>query len=449
MDIQSKNKKIISNINYYLLLILACGPIIQFFVGIITPDSNFELLFYIWGFVFLIVYAISFVVKAKNIKIMKVKEKLVITMIILTFVCLVCVLISGFVKHFAINNLQILLYVFLFISVLLLDKKQSKVFLIVLIANFALSCLLGIMDPNGYVIPGFSSNHVASALFFVHANYSQAIAALLIVIVYHMMIKEKNPILSFMYVLFFVIIGLHMFLNSSSAGISCVFVILVINIIVDWIRTKKFPLKVFLVFLSYVSFAFLIELYPNIYNLRTGHYNYFIEVVDVFDNIFGTNLTKSWFNIEYVPGSNGWERDKLLANSIATVWGNSSMSFGERLINNLFGLGGGTLHTLRPHNMFVGGWVDFGLIFAISLYSLFIVGIIYIAKKAGKRIYEVLPYIYAMIAYLIATMFGSMLVYHFIYFVAIFALAFNKVKENITLEDKRIGYQILNEDKEN
>lgn len=445
MNPQTKHKTILSQINFGLLLFLACGPMLEFFFAIITPECGIEIFFYTWGFLFLLVCVTYFIINAKNIKILKKKEKMVMAMIVLTAVCLICVLISGFVTHFAINNLQFLLYIMLFISVLLLEKKQTKPFLIIMISNFVLSCLLGIMDPTQYVIPGFSPIYVSTSMFFVHANYAQAIAAMLIIIVYLMMIREKNPIWSTMFVFFFVIIGLYMFLNSSSAGISCVFVIIIANIIVDWIRTKKFPLKMFLVLLSYISFAFLIELYPNIYNIRTGHYNYFIELIDVFDNIFGTNLTKDWFNIDFVPGSNGWERDKLLANSIATVWGNSSMSFGQRLLNNLFGLGGGTLHILRPHNMFVGAWVDFGIVFAISLYAIIILGIIYILKKSKNKD-SVMPYVYAMLAYLIALMFGSFLVYHFIYFVFIFGLAFNKVKIDDILEQKKIGYQILHKE---
>ncbi len=447
--ISKENKdKVFSNINYYLLLFLACGPIIFLFISILFSDASIDTLFYICSFLFVVVFVIYFVLTVQNLKFGKIKDKLVLTMVILLTIGLTCVLISTFIRGYIINALQILMYVMLFFSVLMLNKKQTKVFLFILISNFALSCLLGIMDPTGYVVPGFQSNHVQSSLFFFHSNYSQAIAVMLIVLTYHLLLKEKNPILTTFYAIYFVLIGLHMFINSSSVGITCVFLIMITNIIVDWIRTKKFPLRLFLIFLTYTSFAFLVELYPGIYYLRSAHYNYFIEMFDVFDNIFGTNLTKEWFNIDFVPGSNGWERDSLLVESIAAVWGNSSMGFGERLVNILFGLGGGHIHILRPHNMFVGAWVDFGIIFAISLYAIIILGLVYVIRKFKHNINDIMPYVYATIGYLFVTMFGSMIVYHFMYFVIVFALMLNTTKRNHLIEQKRIGYKILHSEEE-
>ena len=401
---QTTKNQIFSNINFYLLLFLACGPVLFMLLSMITKTS-IDTIFYVWGILFVIFYAIYFVLNLKDIKVKKIKDKLLLTLAIFLIVGLTFVLISSFVKRMSISALQMFLYALLFFSVLMLKKEQSKIFLFILISNFALACLFGIMDPTNYCIPGFNPDCVDSSLFFFHANYSQAIAAILIIILYHLMIKEKNKILATVYVFYFVIIGLWMFLNSSSVGITAVFLIMLANIVIDWIRTKKFPIKVFLVFLAYIGFAFLIELYPNIYNLRTAHYNYFIEVIDVFDNIFGTNLTKTWFGIESVPGSNGWERGSLLWGAIAAVWGNGSMGFGERLINNLFGLGGGSLSELRPHNMFVGGWVDFGIVFAICHYAIIILGLVFLIKNIKHAAEDIVPYIYAIIAYLFVTMF--------------------------------------------
>ena len=447
MIIKTKKDRIFSNINYVLLLCLACNPILCLLFSCFLSDVTDHIFFYIWTIISFFVFITYFLLNIKDFKIKKAKDKLVLSMTILLCVCLFCVVISSFLHPVTVNDLNIFMYAMLFFSILLLQKNQTKVFLFILISNFVLGCLFSIMDPTNYFVPGFQRESVPSSSFFSHANYSQAISVLLIIITYHLMLKEKNKILSTVYVFYFIIMGLFMFINSSFVGISCVFLILITEFIVNWIRNKKFPLKLLLIFLSYVSFAFIVELYPNIHGIRSGQYNYFVELIDVFDNIFGTNLTKGLFGVENVPGSDGWSRTSLITGAISAMF---SGSFGQILCNNLFGLGGGNVHILRPHNMFVGAWVDFGIIFAICLYAIFIIGIIYIIKKSKNNLDEIMPYVYAIIAYIIAMCFGSIIICHYMYFIAIFALAFNKSNEEKEemIEQKQVGYKILHKEKE-
>ena len=440
---------IFSKINYYLLLFLACSPMLTLISSLIFGYTIFYVFFEIETILFGLTYIFYFIVNAKSIKIKKPKDKLLFAMLILMIISFVCLVVSSFVTHIAINNLLAFLYVLLFFSVLMLKKDQAKVFLFLLIANFAFSCLLGIIDPTNYVFPGFSADSVPSSLFFFHSNYSQAISVLLIILTYNILLKEKNKILIICYALFFVLIGIHMFLNGSSAGISAVLLAIIVQFIVLWVKNKKFPIKLFFVLLAFVAFSFLIELYPNIQNLRSSQYNYFVEMIATFDNIFGTNLTQALFNIDFVPGSDGWNRTDLMKNSLWAACGGNETNFGEKLLCILFGLGGGSIHEIGTHNLFVGTWVDFGILFAISNYSIYVCGIIFLIKNLKINYYGILPYIFSIFAYLFATLFLSLIVYHYIYFVIVFALAINKVKneKQELLEKKQNLYKLIKEHK--
>lgn len=423
MTYQTQSKKTtFIKLNYSLLILLACSPLLTFIFSIFFKNQiRVTDFFYFWGALFACLYIIYFLFDLKNFKIKKIKSKLLSGMTILTIVALVFVVISACLSVITINYLDIFFYVFLFISVLYLEKRHIKNFLFILISNVIFACILSFMDPTNYFIPGFWPEYSDYGSFFWQINYAQTISALCLILTIHLLLKEKQKLMICVYILYFCVLSLFMFLNSSSVGITAIILVLFVELIFLWIKNKKFPFKLFLIFLSFLSFGFIVELNQNLGRFDNLHQNYYLEMIAVFDNIFGTHLLQDIFNIASIPSATGWDRGELLTNSIITVWGNGDQSFWERLLNNLFGLGGGNIHLLRPHNMFVGHWVDFGLPFAIIHLSIVILGIIY-AIKNSKNL-NVMPFALCIFAYLFITLFGSMIVVHYIYFIILFALA--------------------------
>ena len=427
---QSKKTTFIK-LNYSLLILLACSPLLTFFFSIFFKNQiRVTDFFYFWGALFVCLCIIYFLFDLKNIKFKKIKSKLLTIMAILTIIALVLVVISACLSKITINYLDIFFYVFLFISVLFLEKHHIKTFLFILISNVVFGCVLSFMDPTNYFIPGFFPEYSDYGSFFWQINYAQTVSALCLLLTIHLLLKEKQKFMICVYIVYFCILSLFMFLNSSSVGITAIILVLFVELIFLWIKNKKFPIKLFLLFLSFLSFGFIVELNQNLGRFDNLHQNYYLEMIAVFDNIFGTHLLQDIFNIDSIPSASGWERGELLTNSILTMWGNGDQSFWERLLNNLFGLGGGNIHLLRPHNMFVGHWVDFGLPFAFIHLTIVILGIIYAIKNSKKL--NVMPFVICIFVYLFITLFGSMIIVHYIYFMIIFAIAIRLASLNQT-----------------
>ena len=167
--------------------------------------------------------------------------------------------------------------------------------------------------------------------------------------------------------------------------------------------------------LSLIPICFLVDLIPEIKLIRSCKYNYFIECVAVFDNIFNTKILKM-FNINYVAGADGWDRNKLLLNSLKHIVTSAKVF--------IFGSGAGTVFEFRPHNPIVSLWLDFGIIVPICYISLLVLLFKKIIKLkfSKKRFYLSI----LIITFLISTALSSLLFYtYFIFMIFLSALIKN------------------------
>ena len=418
-----KNKdQILSKLNFSLAILLACFPFITFLYSFLFQiEEHFP--FLEW-FILYICYLIIYVaLNYKNLFKKKIKSKLEKWILWLSVIALCLVFITPiFNGVLTVNNLEFLWYVLVFLCLIKLKKDQLKIFVEILFFSLAFSCLLGIIDPLCLFMPGFHYGWQHS-LFFYQQNYSSTIIAMAIIAISNILLREKNKLKISLYISYLVLMFLFMFLNGSFAGITSVFIIFVFEFIFLSVKNKKLNWKFILLFLGFATASFTVELYPNIQNIRTCEYNYFIECIAAFDNVFNTHILNI-FGIDYVPGADGWDRRELLLNSLYTVFGGDSTNFFYRLSTFLFGLGGGTVHRLAPHNLFVSFWVDFGFVFAIIFMAIFILILIYQMKntKIKPQIY---PWFFASISFLLTTLVGCFIIYPFFYFVIFMAIGFN------------------------
>ena len=418
---------LVKNVNMIFAMSVAVFPFLMFILGLFsTPYFNY--MFNFWTIIYAVIF-LSFI--PTNFKIIKnavSKNKFSLFLMIFALVMMANVIISAIAtKTFNFNTVQIFGYFLLFFVVVTLEPKHRKIFVQILLASLVFSAFCSIIDPHAQFVPGISKG-IQMASFFYHANYSANIIGVATVVVVNLMLNEKKKGMVALYAVYFVIFSVFLFMNASFAGITAVFFAFFIEFVVLWIKTKKFPWRLLLCVLAFAVVSLLLELVPNIHDITTCKYNYFIEAIAAFDNVFKTNLLGALTNIESVPGADGWSRDELIVESINAVIGNNGMSFGERLKNILFGLGGGQLHVLRPHNMIVGLWVDFGFIF-MALHEILIVCMLVYMVKNAKEKSKTRPFFYAALAYLFVTIFGSMIVYHYIYFVIVLALGINGMSE--------------------
>ena len=435
INLLKDKKKLLNGINFMLAIILALFPFIIFLDALIFnsvnpfPVSEWSMLYVCY----LIVY-VTFNLKSLFKK--RTKNKLEKWILWLTIIALSLVVITPiFNRVLTINNLEMFWYLMVFACLINLKKKQLKLFIEIFLFSLAFSCLCGIIDPTCLFMPGFHYTWQHS-LFFYQQNYSSTIIAMAIIAISNMLLNEKNKLKISIYISYLVLMFLFMFLNGSFAGITSVFAIFIFEFIFFSIKNKKVNYHFLSLFLAFAVTNFLVDLIPNIENIRTCPYNYFIECVAVFDNAFNTHILNI-FGIDYVPGADGWDRSELLRRSLYAVLGGDSTNFFYRVSTTLFGLGGGTLHKLAPHNLFVGAWVDFGLIFAIIFMAVIILIIVYQIKNSKIKL-DIYPWFFASISFLITTLVGGLILYPFFYFIIFLAIGFNIAKNQSKEEDKNL-----------
>lgn len=422
----------IKRINFLLAMAFAVFPFLLFFLGIIT-EIYFDSIFNIWVLVCFFIFIVGIKVNFETIKKAFNHKKVFRFLIILSFICIGLLVISNIITN-SLNgySFQIIGYFLLFYLVVIMEEKYRYIFFQTLLASIAFSAICSLIDPRGHFLPGVCSI-VQMASFFGQANYSANIIGITLVLVVNMILKEQNKKVRVIYYAYFVVFALFMFVNASFVGITAVFCILFLELIILWIKNKKFPYQILLFIVCFALFAGIIEIIPNIHEITTCKYNYFIEVIAVFDNIFKTNLLGATTSIEYVQGADGWSRGELLSNSLKALFGTNDMNFLERAKNFLFGFGGGSINNYRPHNLFVGLWVDFGFLFALCYVALIILLVVYMALSLNQNKSDVRPYFYSSLAYLLITLFGSLLVFHHVYFVILLALGICLSKNNINI----------------
>ena len=165
-------------------------------------------------------------------------------------------------------------------------------------------------------------------------------------------------------------------------------------------------------------------------------YNYFIEMAAVFDNIFKTNILElvTGGKVKFVAGADGWDRAKLIKTSVNAVLGFGEINPVTRILVILFGFGAGSAQIFLPHNLFIGLWLDFGLIPMLLYLALVMVIAVYgfrqLKRDKAKGNKSINPYFVAVLTYFIVNFFGSLIIVHYIYFIAILGLFFGYFRQN-------------------
>ena len=418
---------IFAKLNPAFAYFFACLPVITMLFGFAIPSEaiTIEMFYTIWLLIYAIIFISFSISNFAWIKNATTKDKIVLSIICIIITMFFWVVLSAIItKTFAIETIFMLSYALLFACVMLLNKKQIKIFLHILLASICFCFLINICDPSGKVIEYFAQDNSANyASVFAHSNYSSTVASMLIMVTLNLAIFCKKKWLTVLYAFYFVVFSVFIYLNASFAGITAVYFMLVVEFVILWIKNKKCPWQILAFFAGFVGISLLLELIPNVHQYSTSKYNYFVEVTAVFDNIFHTHLLQDIFHIEIVPGSDGWNRGGLLKHAIYVACGGEKTGFFAKLFTILFGVGAGSVSELRPHNFFVGLWLEYGLVFALLFVALLVLAFIYIIKKTSGKTSSALPFLFAVGCYMFCTIFGSIKAYHFIYLIVIVAIA--------------------------
>ena len=410
--------------NAIFAYLFASLPAITMFFALVAPNAQMTIgMFYVfWLFAYLIAFCFFLPSHAKWIKNTFTNSKLIKAIISIAVLCFGLVILSCCViGTFNVATITMLSYFLLAVCFLCLNKKQIKIFFHILFACIAFCLILNLCDPSGIIFPYFSHFWYYSSIFAT-TNYPAYVVAMLVVVLANFMLVNKNKKLLALYCFYFVLFSVFMFFNASFAPITAVFFALGVEFIALWIKDKKFPWQILLILLSFAAISLLLELIPNLHAVSGAEQNYFVELTAVFDNIFHTHLLQDIFHIEAVAGSDGWERGSLLKNSIWAALGGNETTIGGKIKTILFGVGSDSTTALRPHNLAVSLWIEHGPIFASLMISLIVLLLVFMTKGTKANVKHVRPFFYAAIAYLFGTVFGSLKVYHFIYFVVILAI---------------------------
>ena len=288
---------------------------------------------------------------------------------------------------------------------------------------------MGFIDPFGKFMPGFDSLEYPLSTHFYNPNHSAYVIGTLLILTMCLLNFAKTKKENIFYGIIFAIYSFFMFLNGSFGPISAVFLAGALIIVYLWVINKKLPLKMAIIWLCLIPFAFLVELYPNINSIRTCDYNYFLELIAVFDNIFNTDLL-SIFNIDKIIGADGWDRNELLLASLNSIK--------ETPLGFILGQGAGHFYTTRPHNIYLATWLDFGLLSMLIFTSLCVILFVKFLKlkKEGKAVYQ---FPAATLGFLIMGFFGSTISYSFVYFIFVFAISYKLVLEKYKIKNNLLN----------
>ena len=284
---------------------------------------------------------------------------------------------------------------------------------------------MGFIDPTVSFMPGFYKDGelIAYSLSnqFMNPNYTAYIvSACLIFVIFRLkdFMKWQDSVF---YGLLFFIFGFYLFMNGSFAPITSIFIVLIVYLLYLWIKDKKFPLRLFLMFVSLCLFAFIVDFIPNINIYRTCDYNYFLECISVFDNIFNTNILSNFITEETIIGSDGWDRGTFISNSL-----NALNPLDGNLKQFFFGYGAGYYSILTPHLLYLGLALDFGIITTLAYITILIYYIVVLLKcKKDKDIIN-LALVFAV--FLFNSFFGSLMMYWYWLFVSVLAIGFKLIK---------------------
>ena len=433
MELLSENQikklnKIKDFINLILAMYITLSPILIVLVNIFSKDLVYiNLLFKSFGSLY--VLFLPYVIFCNALQggfLQTVKEKLKKLPVILALALYGWILLSCMVTlTFNVFFLYFVIYICIFICIITLDEKYEGIIINTLVCTMAASCLLGMLDPKGRFLPGFTDESYPLSLQFYNPNYSGYVMALVSILNTWIMCTTKDIKKLIISILGYILLNIFLFMNGSFAPITFVFATLFLMILYVWIKEKKCPVKLIIAFFAMMPMAFIVDYFPDINKYRTCQYNYFLECIAVVDNNLGTNML-SWFNIESIAGSDGWGRADLQAAAWAEILSNFKTF--------LFGNGSGGNFEFIPHNSFLCLWLNYGIVATLLYYAINIYLIVKFFKI--KNNIHLVGYMGSVIGYLIMMMTGDLIEYSFCFHMIILAFTFRKVEQAYQLQIK-------------
>ena len=330
-------------------------------------------------------------------------------------------------------------YILIFFLVLKIDKKYYKILAYAFIVEMVVDSILGVIDLNNKWIPGFYEDSYAFSMQFKNPNYAAyVVVAAIILCLYYFLNNEKkfDKILTGSS---FVLLNIFLFFNGTFVAETTLFMAEVALVVYFWIKNKKFPLWLGIAFLiTFICSFFRINKYSSSTTI------YIFEVLAMMDSYLGTNFIgfildnfKGSEKIIYGLSSTSMAREEVLARAInislkEPQWNRGGLA--TRAIDYcvggfmpfVFGNGIGFANSvIRPHNLLLWWWVDFGIVFSLLFYALCVVIVIMFVKSKNKD-KLIFPFI-IFCMYLFMYNFG-VTDYSFVVFVAIFAVLYKALK---------------------
>ena len=407
-----QSKKFV-RINILFAFYIVLMPIFSVLLGCIGVDFSIGNQLFFWTIFFMVFLFVCLLINAYKRK--KIGINLKNKYFGLTMALLLWISISSIVnRNFSIDLLFYISYFCIFVCFYKLDKKFFNLLLNILIGCMVVSCVLGFVDPYNRFMPGFNFNAAPMSLQFSTSNYAAYIVAALTILCFIRYEFQSKRLLSFFYGISYLVFCFYLFMNGSFIAITSVLMLEIFSVIFLSIKHKKFQCKMLMLFIVAIAICFLVELVPNIENIRSCRYNYFLECVAVMDNVLHTNFL-AMFNISEVPGADGWSRSEYAQDSLSKCTGSVK--------SIIFGDGAGTFSDYKPHNAFLSLFLDFGIVLPI----LFGVLIFFVYKEAFKFKRETLSnqLVYVITSFLLCYMFGSIVYNSFYVYIILMAGVFN------------------------
>jgi len=355
-----------------------------------------------------------------------IKKPLFIVVLILAISMIISTLING-VKAYTLIYYS---YFIVFYIIYHLDKNQLKKVLCVFLIVNAITCVMGFIDPANDFMPGFYDNSYPLSNQYRNPNYTGYVLAICMILVVLNLLKAKDWKIYVFNGLLFSIFSIAIFMNGSFSPITSVFAVLIVYMIYLWIKDKKFPLKLLIILLCFSGFAFIVDLIPNINSYRTCGYNYFLECIAVFDNIFDTNIL-SLFNIETIAGADGWDRDELRVKALSAL-----NPLNGNILPFIFGYGAAFFSSIGPHLIYIGLTLDYGIITTITYILMLIYFLINIFKCKKNEI--VITVILTFAVFIFNSFFCDIMDDWYWLFVCVIAVGFKLIKlQKLEINNKK------------
>ena len=419
---EKKNEKldnILQIVNLIFSLFITFLPllisILDLLLGTLISWDTLIIFFVLVCIIFYAVYFMKFGFRLKDKTVFK-SPIFYIIMSMLIWIILSCIVTNTL----NIGVLVITGYIIAGICVYLLKKEYRIIIINCMIAMMTVCVIMGFIDPYNNFMPGFLTDGYMYSMQFYNPNHTANAVAIIFALVVGMIVHSKVVWQKCLYILSFILLSFHLFLNGSFASLIALFIAMIIYLIYRWKVTKKFPVEILLLICSFCLTSVLVDIIPFLRAIRFQNHGFFVECLAIFDNIFGTKLCLLISGKPTVDGADGWDRMDLWASAIQYI-----------SESPIFGKGVGFSRTeLRPHNVILYLCVDFGVVMGLLYIALFVMIIISTFKNHMKT-HLTVPLLMSIIAYFVAGLFGNIKTQGFIYFVLVMAMILKENKKTL------------------